>query len=67
MDGTDKDGNQSVATIKTVNRFIDRSDTITANGETFVNLSSGVKIEDGKPKFDGSPVAFELGSDKLTV
>jgi hypothetical protein len=66
MDGTNSDGSQSTATVVD-SRSERRTDTVTANGTTFLNVSSTATYEDGKPQTDGVPVAFELGTERMTV
>lgn len=66
MDGKNKDGSTSTATVVD-SRSESRTDTVTANGNTFLNVSSTATYEDGKPQVNGVPVAFELGTERMTV
>lgn len=67
MGGTNTNGDTSKLTLVD-NRNSERTDTITAEGQTFLNLSSNTGLDErNRPFVDDEPVAFELGSDKLNI
>lgn len=67
MGETNANGETSTLTLVD-NRNSERTDTITAEGQTFLNLSSNTGLDEkNRPFVDDEPVAFELGSDKLKI
>lgn len=68
IDGKNKDGTQSETTIVDT-RSGDKKTSITSRGQTIVNISQAGLVNEKtlKPLDKNAPVAFEVGSEFLTV